>query len=176
MASELKEKVVKELTEELKNSDHLLVTEYQGLTTIELNELRSQLVKVGSKYKIIKNRLARIAFKAMGWEALDPQLKGPSGIAYLGKDPAGLAKIVHGFTKDHKNLKIKGGVLFKQTASVQAINEVATLPSREVLIATLLSRLNSPLQTLVVTLNEPIRSLAAALAAVSRKKEATPAT
>jgi len=50
------------------------------------------------------------------------------------------------------------------------------LPSREVLIATLLSRLNSPLQTLVVTLNEPIRSLAAALAAVSRKKEATPAT
>ncbi len=176
MPSQIKETFVKDLTEELKKSEHLLVTEYQGLTTPELNELRAQLAKVGSKYKIVKNRLAKIAFKSVGWAGLDGEMKGPSGLAFQGKDPAGLAKIVSAFSKDHKNLKIKGGVLFNQTASLQTILDVAGLPSREVLIATLLSRLNSPLQTLAATLNEPLRSLASALSAVAKKKETAPAS
>jgi len=176
MPSNVKEKFVAEITEELKKSEHLLVTDYQGLTTVELNELRAQLLKIGSKYRVIKNRLARIAFKKLGWADLDPQLKGPSGLAYLGKDASGLAKIVANFCKEHKNLKIKGGVLFNQAASSQAINELASLPSREVLIATLLSRLNSPLTTFVATLNEPLRSLAQCLSAVAKKKEAVPAS
>ena len=176
MPSIAKEKFVADLTEELKKSEHLLVTDYQGLTTAELNDLRAQLLKIGSKYKIIKNRLARIAFKKLGWAELEPQLKGPSGIAYLGKDASGLAKIVATFGKEHKNLKIKGGVLFKQAANSQVIKEIASLPSREVLIATLLSRLNSPLTTFVATLSEPLRALARGLSAVAKKKEAVPAS
>ncbi len=175
MPSEIKEKFISDLTEDLKGSGHLVVTEYQGLTTDELNGLRAQLATVGSKYKIVKNRLAKLVLKKIGWGAIESSLKGPSALAYHGQDSAAMTKILFKFSEDHKNLKVKSGHLFGNAVDLQVLKTIATLPSKEVLLATLLARLNSPLQSLLLVLNEPMRALHASLTAVAKNKESTPA-
>jgi len=175
MPSEIKEKFVVELTEELKKSPHVLVTDYQGLKAEEFNELRAKLNTVGAKYKVVKNRLAKLALRNIGWSGLEDKLKGPSAMAYHGKEATSLAKILDEFSKTHQNLKFKGGHVFGQTADAQMLKTIARLPSREVLLSTLLARLNSPLQSLMMTLKEPARSLHSALSALAKKKESSPA-
>lgn len=175
MPNKEKQTFVAELTEELKKSPHVLVTEYQGLKAEEFNELRLSLNKLGAKYKVVKNRLAKLAFKAIGWEALTDDMKGPSAIAYFGTDGAAITKVLQDFSTKHQNLKVKAGHVYGFKANAQDLKTLANLPSKEVLLSTLLARLNSPLTTLLATLNEPIRSLHGALSAVAKKKEAAPA-
>ena len=166
---------VENLTQDLKGSDHVLVTDYQGLDSESLYELRTRLRGLGAKYKIVKNRLARLAFKNVGWEGLDDQLKGPTAIAYNSADVAALAKLMQEFGAKRDRFKVKGGFLFGKSASAVDVRTIASLPSRDVMIATLAMRLNSPLQTFVSTLIEPVRALHAALSAVGKKKPAAPA-
>src|ERR1044071_183688 len=174
MANKNKESFVSELTEELKKSPHIVVTDYQGMKADEFNELRNSLNKVGAKYKVVKNRLARLAFKSIGWESLSDDMKGPSAIAYFGTDGAALNKILQEFSSKHQNLKVKAGHVFGAKATGAELKMISKLPSREVLLATLLSRLTSPLKPLLATLNEPIRSLHGALSAIAKKKESVP--
>lgn len=173
MANAVKEQFVSELTEELKSSSHVVVTEYQGLTAAEFDELRAAIRPFGAKYKVVKNRLAKLAFEKTGFGDLHPKMKGPSAIAYHGADPSAIAKVLFKFGEQHTNLKVKAARLFGMTADAKGLKEIANLPSKEVLLATLLARLNSPLQRLATTLNEPLRSLHSALSAVSKKKEAS---
>ncbi len=175
MANKAKESFVAELTEELKKSPHVIVTDYQGLKAEEFNELRASLNKVGAKYKVVKNRLARIAFKSIGWESLTDNMKGPSAIAYHGTDGAAVTRILFDFSGKHQNMKVKAGHVFGIKATGNDLKVMSSLPSREVLLSTLLIRMNSPLVTLLRTLNEPLRSLHGALSAVAKKKEAAPA-
>ncbi|MCB4756817.1 MAG: 50S ribosomal protein L10 [Elusimicrobia bacterium] len=174
MPSAMKEQFVQDLAEELKSSEHVVVTEFQGLTTDELNGLRAQLLGLGTKYKIVKNRLAKIVFKKRGWADLEGSLRGPTALAYGGRDSAMLAKILYKFSGDHKNLKVKAGHLFGNTVDENSLKIISSLPSKEVLIAILLSRLNSPLQSLVAVLDESLRALQASLVALARKKETAP--
>ena len=102
-------------------------------------------------------------------------MKGPTAIAYHGKDSSAVTKVLANFAKDHKKLKLKAGHLFGNVFDTSGVRDIANLPSREVLLATLAARLNSPLQSLLMALNEPMRSLHAALSAVSKKKESAPA-
>lgn len=171
MASEIKEKSVAELTEDLKGSTQVVVTHYQGLTADELDSLRSAIRPFGAKYKVVKNRLAKIAFDASGFGALRDHMKGPVAIAYKGTDVAGIAKAMFKFSDEHPNFKIRAGYLFGATADPASLKAIANLPSKEVLLATLLATLNSPLQRLAATMNEPLRSLHSALSAVAKKKE-----
>lgn len=164
---------VKNFTEDIKKSSHVVVTEYQGLTTIELNELRAELKKLGSRYTIIKNRLAKIAFKEVGWGDLEPHLKGPTAVAYHGTDASAITKTLFEFTKEHKNLKLKAGHLFGAAVGLEEVKAIAMLPNKETLLATLAATLNSPIQNLAAALNEPLRSIYSALTALAKKKQAT---
>jgi len=175
MPNKIKETFVTELAEELKNTPNVVVTEYQGMKAEEFNELRAVLRPLGAKYKVVKNRLAKIAFKEVGWAGLTDSMKGPSAIAYQNGDSAGLVRALYDFSSKHQTFKVKAGHVFGMTASASDLRMISTLPSREVLLATLLARLNSPLTTLLRTLQEPVRSLHAALSAVAKKKETVPA-
>jgi large subunit ribosomal protein L10 len=166
---------VEKFSEELKGSQHVVVTEYKGLTTEELNEIRAKLAPMGSKYKVVKNRLAKFILKNLGRTGLDNELKGPSALVYDGNDFAGIGKVLFKFSEDHKNLKVKGAHAFGSALSALDFKSIASLPSREVLLSTLLARLQSPLQTLMATMNEPLRGLHASLTALAKKKESTPA-
>jgi len=174
MANAGKEKLVEDLTSELKKSEHVLVTHYQGLSSDEMSQLRNKLAELGAKYKVVKNRLANIALKKVGWD-LEASLKGPSALAYQGKDIAAVAKVLDQVSIKNKKFKIIAGHFFGKAADAGMIQSIATLPSREVLLATLAARLNGPLQSLVATLSEPMRALHAALGAFAKKKESAPA-
>lgn len=175
MTSAVKEKFVDSLTEELKGSTHVVISEYQGMTAAELDELRASLAPLGAKFKVVKNRLAKFALDKSGFSELKDHMKGPSAITYLGADPAGISKALLKFGETHTNLKIRAGRLFGMTADLKALKTLANLPSREVLLATLLARLNSPLTHLASTLNAPLQSLHSALNALAKKKESAPA-
>lgn len=172
MASEIKEKVVSELSADLKGLTHMVITQYQGLTAEEFDALRNSLRPLGAKYKVVKNRLAKIAFEANGFGSLKDHMKGPTAIAYKGADVASLAKALFKFSETHPNFKIRAGYVFGNATDASSLKAIANLPSREVLIATLMARLLSPLTVLAATMNEPLRSLHAALSAVAKNKEA----
>jgi len=175
MASEIKEKAVSELSADLKGSSYMVVTQYQGLTAGEFNALRDSLRPLGAKYSVVKNRLAKIAFEANGFGALRDQMKGPTAIAYKGSDLASLAKALFKFGETHPNFKVRGGFAFGNATDAASLKAIANLPSKEVLIATLMARLLSPLTVLAATMNEPLRSLHASLSAVAKKKESVAA-
>lgn len=175
MANQVKEQSVAALTEELKTSGHVVVTEYQGMTALEFDELRAAIRPHGGKYKVVKNRLAKISFDASGFTDLKNHMKGPSAIVYKGTDAAGITKTLFKFAETHTNFKVRAGRLMGMTADAKALKAISNLPSREVLIATLLARLNGPLTKLVTTMNEPLRSLHAAMSAYAKKKESAPA-
>jgi large subunit ribosomal protein L10 len=171
MPSQVKEQAVTELTAELKTSSHVVVTEYQGLTAGEFDELRAVLRPLGAKYKVVKNRLAKIALEGAGFGDLKAHMKGPSAIAYLGTDGAAITKAMFKFGEGHPKFRLRGGRVLGTTTDLTGLRTISTLPSREVLLSTLLARMNSPLQTLLATLNEPVRSLHAALSSLAKKKE-----
>jgi len=175
MPSAIKEKFVETLSGELKDSSHMIVAEYQGMTAVEFDELRATLAPLGAKFKVIKNRLAKLALDKSGFSDLKEYLKGPSAIAYLGSDPAGISKILLKFGDTHTNLKVRGGQLFGTTADLKTLKIMSDLPSKEVLMATLLARMNSPLQALVSTINQPLQSIHTVLVALAKKKESVPA-
>ena len=175
MPSAIKEKLVSELSDDLKGSNHLVVTQYQGLTAEEFDALRNVIRPLGAKYTVVKNRLAKIAFESNGFGALKDQMKGPTAIAYKSTDIASLAKVLFKFSEEHPNFKIRAGFVFGAATDSQSLKTIANLPSKEVLLATLLARLQSPLTTLAATLNEPLRALHASLSAVAKKKEAAAA-
>lgn len=171
MPNALKEKQVAGLTEELKTSENIVVTQYQGMTAEEFNALRETLRPLGAKYKVVKNRLAKIAFKNTGFDALSDHLKGPTAVAYHGNDGAAVVKALFKFAEKSQNFKLRGGRLFGLSVDSKGLKTMADLPSREVLIATLLARMNAPLTSLASTLNEPLQSLHRVLSALSSKKE-----
>lgn len=175
MPSAVKEKFVESLSEELKGSSHVVVSEYQGMTAEEFDQLRASLLPLGAKFKVVKNRLAKIAFDGSGFSELKDYMKGPSAITFLGQDPAGVTKALLKFSEQHTNLKIKAGRMFGMTADNKTLKALAALPSKEVLIATLLARLNSPVQRLASTINQPLQSLHSVLVALAKKKESVPA-
>lgn len=175
MASAVKEKLVTDLRESLNGSPHVVVTQYQGLTAEELDALRAALRPLGARYKVVKNRLAQLAFKDAGFSDLNPHMKGPSAIVFQGTDAQGITRALFKFGETHEKLKVRAGHVFGAVSDSKDLKAIANLPSKEVLLSTLLARLNSPLQTLAATLNEPLRSLHTALSALSKKKEATPA-
>ena len=174
MASAAKEQFVQNLTDELKTMEYFIVADYQGLNAEQFTELRTTLNGAGAKFKVVKNRLAKIALNNVGKNVKDA-FKGPSALAYQGGDVASLSKILSGFYKKHKLLKVKAGFAFGEQQSAQNIQTMADLPSKEVLLSTLLARMNAPLQSLAATMNEPLRSLHSVISAVAKKQEAAPA-
>ncbi len=175
MASVIKEKQVAELTDDLKGSQQIVITHYQGLTAEELDGIRSVIRPFGGKYKVVKNRLAKIAFDATGFGPLRDHMKGPVAIAYKASDVAGMTKALFKFSEDHPNFKVKMGFLFGSTIDPANLKAIANLPSRDVLLSTLLATLNSPLQRLAATLNEPLQKLHRSLSAVAKKRESVAA-
>jgi large subunit ribosomal protein L10 len=172
MPNAIKEKQIENLTKEIKSSAHIVISDYQGMTAGQFDALRAAIRPFGAKFKVVKNRMAKISFKASGFDDLTEKMKGPSAITYQGTDASAILKTLFKFSETNENFKVKAGRMFGLTADTKNLKALADLPSREVLLATLLARMNGPLTNLVTVLNEPLRSLHAALSAVAKNKEA----
>jgi len=171
MPTEAKRETVAELREELANARTMIVSEYRGLSVKELAEIRRSLRKQDVSYRVVKNRLMRIAAADSVGEALSPLLVGPTAIAF-GNDEAGTAKAVIDATRPYsKIVRITGGVLGGKVIDAESVTRLATLPSREVLLAKLAGGMQAPVATLAGLLAAPLRNLGYALALLAEQKQ-----
>jgi large subunit ribosomal protein L10 len=165
MPTEAKQETVAELRDEIARSRTMIVSEYRGLTVKEIAEIRRALRKQDVSYRVVKNRLMRIAAQDTLGGALDPLLTGPTAIAF-GTDEAATAKAVIDATRPYRIVRITGGVLGDRMIDADGVTRLATLPPREVLLARLAGAVQSPTATLAGLLAANIRNLGNALVQV----------
>jgi large subunit ribosomal protein L10 len=170
MPTEAKRATIAELREELAKSRTLIVSEYRGLSVKEIAEIRRALYKQDVKYRIVKNRLMRIAADDSVGAALSPLLVGPTAIAF-GNDEAGTAKALLDATRPYNRVvRITGAVLGDKAIDADAVTRLAALPAREVLLARLAGGMQAPVATLGGLFAAPLRNLGYALAQVAEQK------
>ena len=152
------------LRKRLDGATAAVLTEYRGLTVQQLSELRKQLKAASAEYRVVKNRLARVAIEGSALASLRPHLKGPIAVVIARKDPAAAAKALQGFAKTNPALQVRVGVVDGQLLDPQGLKAVADLPSREALRSQLVGALQGPLAQLVGLLQAPQREIAFILA------------
>lgn len=162
---------VAELKDLLSSSKGAVLVDYCGLTVAEDTELRSKMREAGVKYMVAKNTFIRIAAKEAGIEGLDAYLEHNTAVAFSAEDPVAPAKILNDFSKDHKALEIKAGILDGKVIALDEVKALAELPSREELLAKLVGSMQAPISGLVNVLQGTIRSFVYTLEAVRQKKE-----
>jgi large subunit ribosomal protein L10 len=170
MPTEAKRETVAELRQELSRNPTLIVSEYRGLSVTELAEVRRSLRKQNVTYRVVKNRLMRIAANDAGVEALSPLLKGPSAIAFGSGDESVVAKAVLDATKPYRVIKLKGAILGSRAIDVDGLIRLAALPSRDVLLAQLAGALAAPMANMAGLLAAPLRDIAGGLAALIEQR------
>lgn len=150
---QLKEAKVAEIKEKLEKAQSVVLADYQGLSVEEDTMLRKSLREAGVEYKVYKNSLVTLAANELGLGDLVQYLEGPVSIAIGYEDATAPARILHGFAKDHKKLELKAGVVDNVVYNTEEVEKLATIPSKEVLIAKLLGSFKAPLSNLAYLLN-----------------------
>ena len=141
---ELKKPVVDEIASAVEGAESVILVAYSGINVENDTALRKELRENGIHYKVYKNTMMNFAFKGTPFEGLSDLLNGPSAIAVSKDDATAPARIIVEFAKTAKNLEIKGGVVEDRVIDVKGIEEVAQIPSREVLLGRLLGSMQSP--------------------------------
>lgn len=149
--------------------------DYKGMTVEQATTLRAHFRKAGVEYKVVKNTLVRHALKETSYgPKLDDILTGMTGIAWCYEDPSAAAKVVKQFKKDQgeaNKLKVKGGLIEGEVLDANRVeNELATMPGKDELRATLLATLQAPLQNFVMLLNAPPQNFVYVLSARERQQ------
>jgi len=142
---ELKQPVVNEIKELFDGAETAVVVDYRGLTVAQDTELRKKLREAGVSYKVYKNTMIRFAAKGTAFEALDANLEGPTAIAVSKSDATAPARILAEFAKTAPALEIKGGVVEGIYYDAKGMEQIASIPSREVLLGKLLGSIQSPI-------------------------------
>ena len=166
-----KKYIVDELLERVNSSPFVLVVEYSGMTVTEFADLRNKLSEAGSECHVAKNTFMKKTLELAELPALDEYLKGQTAFVTGEEDVCAAAKAVKSFIKENKKPEIKIGLLDGDIIEPDQINALAELPSRDELLAQLLSVINAPATKLVRTINEPAGSLARVLQAKADKGE-----
>src|SRR5438067_6504781 len=162
--------IVADLSEKLKGSPFILVTDYQRMNVNHFADLRNRLAANGAEVHVVKNSFLKRAMSDSGLPDVADKLSGQTAVVTGQKDAAPIAKILKTFAAEFKIAALKIGVIDKSILSAQEIEALADLPSREVLLAQLLGLLVSPATKLVRLLNEPGASLARLLNAKAQKE------
>jgi len=159
-----KASIVEDIASRLNASPFLFVADYTGLKVTQFSELRNRLFAVGAQFHVVKNTFLRRALVGAGMPEIH-DLRGQTAIVTGEKDVAAAAKVVKAFSAEFKKPSIRAGIVDSLSVSAEQINQIADLPSRDVLLATLLGVLQAPATQLVRVLNEPAASLARVLQA-----------
>ncbi|AKE90975.1 MULTISPECIES: 50S ribosomal protein L10 [Rhodococcus] len=168
MAKPEKVSAVAEITEQFKDSTAAVITEFRGLSVTSLTQLRRALGE-GATYSVAKNTLVKRAAAEAGVEGLDDLFVGPTAIAFIKGEPVDAAKALKTFAKDNKALVIKGGYMDGAALSVDQVNQIADLESREVLLAKLAGAMKGNLAKAAGLFNAPASQVARLAAALQEK-------
>ncbi len=172
MKLEAKQKIKEDLHDRFARSAIIVLTDYKGLDVTSINDLRRKLRESNIEYQVVKNTLLVRAAEDTEVALIKEHFKGPSAVAISYDDPVAPAKVLTQFAKDNNKLEIKVGVLNGKVLDLQAIKALATLPSKEVMLAQLLSTINAVPTSFVRVLAEVPRSLLNVLTAIKDQKEA----
>ena len=149
----VKTDAIGELKTKIGASSDFVFTEYRGLTVEQITNLRKQLREKHAEFHVVKNNFARIAFDELGYsKAVEPVFAGPTAVAFAKGDSNAVAKILVDFAKEVPALKVKAGLVDREFFDEAAIAAFSRLPSRNVLLAMLMSTMRAPVQNLVYTL------------------------
>jgi len=155
-----KQKDLEALRQDLKALKNLFVTGYEKLRVDQDFELRKTVRGAGGKYRVIKNNLAEKASEGTASEAVLKGLRGMTSMAYTDQDPVALAKALTTYAKANPTFTFKAGMVEGRVIDVKAINDLATLPSKDEIFAKLLYLINAPAQRLATTINAVGRNVA----------------
>jgi large subunit ribosomal protein L10 len=155
-----KERVVTELAERLRTSDTLIVADYRGLSMTEIDGVRSELLKHGARFSVVKNTLTRRAAEEAGVPQLVELLDGPTAIAFVGEgDMVAVAKSLNDTARQTKILSLKGGILQGEPMSADQVRSLASLPPPDVLQGQVLGAIVGPLSAIVALFTAPLREI-----------------
>ena len=142
---ELKQPIVQEISEQIKDAQSVVVVDYRGLTVAEDTQLRKQLREAGVAYKVYKNTLVNFAIKGTDFESLSDVLEGPNAFAISTTDATAPARVIAKFAKTAPALEIKAGVVEGTFYDADGMKAIATIPSREELLSKFLGSIQSPI-------------------------------
>ena len=175
-SKEQKQKDLNALTEKLNNSKSAMIVGFTKVTVAKDQEFRNQLRDAGASFQVVKNTIARLAIKDSPYTEVEDFFKGMSAIAWTDADPVVLSKAVSKFVKDNKELySFKAGIVEGRVVNLNQIEAIASLPSKEELIAKLLFVLNAPAQQIVSVINAVPRNLAIVVKQIGDQKPETAA-
>ena len=174
MNKDQKATVVQALTNQFGETPTFFVADYRGLDMPEITELRSRLRDADAQFSVVKNTLARRAAKDAGIEGVEDLFAGPTAVAFVRGDAAAVAKALKDFGKTREGiLELRGGLMDGNLVDATQVKEIAELPTREVILAMLLSAVNAPATQLVGAINAPARDIVSLLGNwVEKRKEA----
>jgi large subunit ribosomal protein L10 len=166
-----KQEILDTLTEGFQNSKSAMVVSFNKLTVAKDQEFRNQLRDVGAKYQVVKNTLAKLAVKGTQLEGAADHFKGVTAVAWTDSDPVVLSKTVSKFVRDNAEVfTFKVGVVDGRVVDLSQVQEIASLPSKEELIAKILFLLNAPAQRIATVLNAVPRNLAIVVKQIGEQK------
>lgn len=163
--------VIEDVAAQVAQAQSIIIAEYRGLDVASATVLRKKARESGVYLRVLKNTLVRRALVDTSFQDLSTQLVGPLMYA-ISTDPVAAAKVMSDFAKSNDALVIKGGAMPNSLLDVDGVKALATMPSRDELLAKLLGTMQAPVTQFVRTLNEVPTKFARALAAVRDQKEA----
>jgi len=173
LSKDSKKKILQDLKVKLKESRGVVLTDYQGMNVFQISSLRNDLKEKKVEFKVIKNTLMEKASEDLDIKDLTKDLIGCTAIAFSSDDGVAPARYLKEYYKKNKiDLKIKSGLIDGRIFSAEKIMEIASLPSKDVLIAQMINGVKSPLYSLVFILQGPLRGLIYTLESVKKQKEA----
>lgn len=166
-----KKAVVAEVSEQVEKAQAIVLAEYRGLGVAEMTDLRKQARESGVYLRVLKNTLVRRAVADTDFSELAGDMVGPL-IFGISEDPVAAAKVMNNFAKENELFVIKSGAMPNEVLDAAGIKALASMPSRDELLATLLGTMQAPIAKFVQTLNEVPTKFVRGLAAVRDQKEA----
>ena len=171
MKREEKERFVADLRSRLEKAQGTFLVNYQGLDVEAISRLRGELRKVDAEFKVVKNRLLKLASQETDTELIKEHMEGPSAIALTYEDVVGVAKVLVDFSKGYNQLQLKACQISKSVVDSEGIKRLAELPGKDVLLAQTLSAMQAVPASLVRVLNGIMAKLLNVLKAIEKEKE-----
>lgn len=166
-----KERVVDELGQIFESSGVVVVAHYAGLTVAEMQDLRGRMRAVGGSVRVAKNKLAKIALEGKPCASIGDLLTGMTVLAYS-EDPVAAAKVVDAYAKDNKKLEVLGGAMGSAALTPEGVKAVASMPSREELIAQVVACIGAPASNLAGAIGAPASNIAGILSTLEEREAA----
>jgi len=173
LSKDSKKEILRDLIVKFKESKGVILTDYQGMNVSQISSLRNELKEEKVEFKVVKNTLLEKASEELNVEDLTKDLIGCTAMAFCSDDGVAPARLLKEYFRKNKiNLKIKSGLIDGRVFNPEKIMEIASLPSKDVLIAQTINGIKSPLYSLVFILQGPLRGLVYTLEAIKKQKEA----